>query len=77
MNHVEVSPGHYRHHKGNDYSVIGVARHSETEEELVVYMQEYGDRSLWVRPMAMFMGTVEVDGSDVSRYRYLGEERTK
>lgn len=51
---ADVAVGHYRHYKGNEYTVIGVARHSETEEELVVYRQEYGERSLWVRPKAMF-----------------------
>ena len=68
-----IQPGHYRHYKGKDYTVIGVARHSETEEEVVVYRQEYGDRSLWVRPKAMFLETVEVDGQTVPRFRFIGQ----
>ena len=68
----DVQAGRYRHYKGKEYTVIGVARHSETEEELVVYRQEYGDYGLWVRPKAMFMETVEVDGHAVPRFEYLG-----
>jgi hypothetical protein len=64
--------GRYRHYKGRDYVVLGVARHSETEEELVVYRQDYGDRSWWVRPKAMFLETVEVDGRPIERFRYSG-----
>lgn len=64
--------GRYRHYKGNDYVVLGVARHSETEEELVVYRQDYGDRSWWVRPKAMFLEAVELDGRRVERFRYIG-----
>ena len=45
-----IHPGRYRHYKGQEYTVIGVARHSESEEEFVVYRQEYGDHGLWVRP---------------------------
>lgn len=66
-----VAPGRYRHYKGDEYTVLGVARHSETEEELVVYRQEYGDRSLWVRPLEMFRETVEVDGKEVPRFRLI------
>ena len=68
----DVQAGRYRHYKGREYTVIGVARHSETEEELVVYRQEYGDHGLWVRPRAMFLETVEVDGQAVPRFHYLG-----
>lgn len=68
-----ITPGRYRHYKGNEYTVLGVARHSETLEELVVYRQEYGDRGLWVRPAAMFAETVEVDGAAVPRFRLLEE----
>jgi hypothetical protein len=63
-----LEPGLYRHYKGRDYTVIGVARHSETEEELVVYRPEYGERGLWVRPLAMFTEMVEVDGKVVPRF---------
>ncbi|MDG2285213.1 MAG: DUF1653 domain-containing protein [Alphaproteobacteria bacterium] len=59
---MTAEPGRYRHYKGYDYEVVGVARHSETDEELVVYRPLYGARGLWVRPLAMFMETVEVDG---------------
>jgi hypothetical protein len=67
-------PGRYRHYKGNEYTVLGVARHSETLEELVVYRQEYGDRSLWVRPAAMFAETVMVDGVAVPRFNPMNAE---
>jgi cupin 2 domain-containing protein len=67
-----VQPGRYRHDKGNEYTVIGVALHSETKEELVVYRQEHGEHGLWVRPKPMFLGTVKVDGQDVPRFRYVG-----
>jgi hypothetical protein len=65
---VEVPPGRYRHYKGHDYEVLGVARHSETEEELVVYRALYGDGGLWVRPKAMFLETVTVNGKEVPRF---------
>jgi hypothetical protein len=67
-----VQPGRYRHYKGKEYTVIGVALHSETHEELVVYRQEYGDYGLWVRPKKMFLETVTVDGRAVPRFRYVG-----
>lgn len=67
-----IRPGRYRHYKGNDYTVLGVARHSETLEELVVYRQEYGERGLWVRPAAMFAESVEVAGRAVPRFAFLG-----
>ena len=70
----EIRPGRYRHYKGNEYTVLGVARHSETLEELVVYRQEYGERDLWVRPAAMFAETVLVDGKTVPRFTALGDE---
>jgi hypothetical protein len=66
-----IPPGRYRHSKGREYTVLGVARHSETLEELVVYRQEYGDRGLWVRPAAMFLETVEVEGRRVPRFERL------
>ncbi|UDL05004.1 DUF1653 domain-containing protein [Marinobacter sp. CA1] len=67
-----VAIGRYRHYKGRDYEVLGVARHSETEEPLVVYRCLYGDHSLWVRPLAMFRETVEVAGELVPRFAYQG-----
>lgn len=70
-NQTPVRPGRYRHYKGNEYSVIGTARHSETLEELVVYRQEYGEHGLWVRPKQMFSETVTVDGQDVLRFEPL------
>ena len=69
---TSVPTGRYRHYKGRAYTVLGVARHSETQEELVVYRQEYGDHSLWVRPVAMFLETIEIDGQPVPRFQYLG-----
>ena len=64
--------GRYRHYKGSEYTVIGVALHSETMEELVVYRQEYGDHGLWVRPKQMFLETVYVNGEVMPRFQYLG-----
>ena len=70
---VDVSPGRYRHFKGAEYEVLGVAKHSETEEELVVYKALYGDGSLWVRPVKMFLETVERDGRKMNRFEFVGE----
>jgi hypothetical protein len=66
-----VQPGRYRHYKGHEYEVLGVARHSETEEKYVVYRACYGDCGLWIRPMAMFLETVMVDGRPCPRFRFL------
>jgi hypothetical protein len=68
----DVPPGRYRHFKGGLYEVLGVAKHSETEEEFVVYRPLYGDGGLWVRPGAMFLETVTVGGAAVPRFQYLG-----
>lgn len=67
-----VATGRYRHFKGQEYTVLGTARHSETLQEFVVYRQEYGDRGLWVRPQAMFAEQVQVDGRSVPRFEPLG-----
>lgn len=67
----ELIPGVYRHYKGPLYDVIGVARHSETEELLVVYRPQYGERALWVRPLSMFTEQVIVDGRSVPRFEYI------
>lgn len=69
-----IKSGRYRHYKGNEYLVLGVARHSETEEELVVYRQAYGDRGLWVRPLKMFLESVIVDGQSVPRFELLRDD---
>jgi hypothetical protein len=68
---MPVEPGRYRHYKGNCYEVIGTARHSETEEPMVVYRPLYGEGGLWVRPEAMFLETVEVAGERVPRFSRL------
>ena len=68
-----IKPGRYRHFKGKEYEVLGVARHSETEEELVVYRALYGDFGLWVRPVSMWNETVERDGKTFCRFTYIGE----
>lgn len=68
-----IKPGRYRHFKGKEYEVLGVARHSETEEELVVYRALYGDFVLWVRPVSMWNETVERDGKTFRRFTYIGE----
>ncbi len=70
---ANMKPGRYRHFKGKDYIVLGVARHSETEEELVVYRQDYGDHGLWVRPKQMFLESVEVDGLDMPRFEFIAD----
>jgi hypothetical protein len=64
----EIRLGIYRHYKGQRYEVIGVARHSETHEALVVYRPLYGEGALWVRPHAMFIGTVVIDGVEWRRF---------
>ncbi|MFZ5560912.1 MAG: DUF1653 domain-containing protein [Pseudomonadota bacterium] len=66
-----LRPGRYRHYKGRDYAVFRLARHSETEELLVVYRPLYGAREWWVRPYAMFVETVSVDGRACPRFHYL------
>ena len=68
----ELNSGRYRHYKGGEYEVIGVARHSETDERLVVYRPLYNATGLWVRPLAMFLETVTLDGEPVPRFAYTG-----
>jgi hypothetical protein len=67
-----LRPGRYRHFKGGLYEVLGMVRHSETEEELVLYRALYGDGGLWVRPRPQFLDQVSVDGQTVPRFAYLG-----
>ena len=68
----EPIPGRYRHFKGNAYEVIGIARHSETDERMVVYRPLDNDSGLWVRPVAMFLEMVTHEGQIVPRFTYLG-----
>ena len=67
----EITPGRYRHFKGGEYEVHGVARHSETGERLVVYTPLYGDGGLWVRPLGMFVERVVHDGREVPRFQLI------
>ena len=71
---MEIKPGKYRHFKGNEYEVIGTAKHSETMEEMVVYRALYGEFGLWVRPASMWEETVERDGKTYQRFTYIGDE---
>ncbi len=64
-----VIGGKYQHYKGNFYKALCLAKHSETEEELVVYQAEYGERQIWARPLAMFLGKVRIDGEETDRFR--------
>ena len=71
---MEIRLGKYRHFKGMEYEVIGIAKHSETLEPVVVYRALYGDGGLWVRPAAMWHETVERDGKTYQRFTYIGED---
>lgn len=66
-----IQTGTYRHYKGNTYQVIGIAKHSETEEDLVVYQALYGEYGLWVRPLDMFCEKVKVEGKFVPRFKLI------
>lgn len=66
--------GKYRHYKGNEYEVIGFAKHSETLEELVIYKALYGERGTWARPLAMWENLIEVEGKTVKRFTFIGSE---
>ncbi len=72
---MSIKIGRYRHYKGNEYEVMGVAKHSEDETELVVYRPLYnensGERGLWVRPLDMFIETVDINGETKPRFEYL------
>ena len=65
--------GRYRHYKGNEYELIGIANHSETLEKMVVYRALYGEGALWVRPLSMWSESVEVNGKSVLRFTHIGE----
>lgn len=68
-----IKLGRYRHFKGNEYEVIGIAKHSETLQDYVVYRALYGEYGLWVRPASMFEEEVEKDGKKIKRFEYIGE----
>lgn len=68
-----MKTGRYRHYKGKLYYVIGLAKHSESEEEHVVYQAMYGKRDMWIRPKAMFFETVVIDGTEVPRFEYIDD----
>ena len=63
--------GKYRHYKGNEYEVIGVGKHTETEEELVIYKALYEPYQIWIRPLDMFFETITVDGKEIQRFEKL------
>lgn len=70
---MDLKPGKYRHFKGKEYELIGIARHSETLEPMVVYRALYGERGLWVRPAAMWTETVDREDYHGPRFIYTGE----
>ena len=73
MAETAITPGRYRHFKGNEYRVLCTALHSETLEPMVVYQALYGEGKVWVRPAAMWNETVTRDGKTCPRFTYLGE----
>ena len=71
---AEIRLGKYRHFKGNEYELLGIARHSETMEPMVVYRALYGEQGLWVRPLSMWTEIVERDGYCGPRFQWIEEE---
>lgn len=71
-----VKKGKYRHFKGNEYEVIGFAKHSETCEEMVIYRALYGDGQVWVRPVSMWNESVEYNGKTCPRFTYIEQKNT-
>ena len=69
---MEPKKGRYRHYKGNEYELIGIANHSETLEKMVIYRALYGEGGLWTRPLSMWNETVERDGKRFERFTYIG-----
>ena len=69
---MELKPGKYRHFKGGEYELIGIAKHSETLAPMVVYRTLYGEGGLWVRPAEMWNETVEKDNYHGPRFQYIG-----
>lgn len=70
-NYSHIPLGEYRHYKGNLYQLIEVAHHSETGEAMAVYRALYGERGLWVRPLLMFLETVQHNGKDLPRFQFV------
>lgn len=75
MGNNALKLGKYRHYKGKEYRVIGVAKHSETQEDLVIYEALYDNEvsKLWVRPLNMFLEYIEIDGKQIPRFEYIGD----
>jgi len=71
MNPIQL--GVYRHYKGNEYEVVGFAKHSETLEDMVVYKALYGEGGTWVRPVSMWENPITMNGKTVKRFEYVGE----
>lgn len=75
---MEPKPGIYKHYKGTLCEVIGIGRHSETLEEVVIYKHlgetKFGKDSLWVRPKAMFLEDVTIDGKQIPRFKFIGDK---
>ena len=66
-----IKIGKYQHFKGNYYHVLHIAKHSETDEMMVVYQPDYGERDIWVRPLSMFDETIERDGKTLKRFTFV------
>ena len=66
--------GRYQHFKGNYQQVLHIAKHSETHEDMVVYQPEYGDRAIWIRPLAMFDEIIERDGKTLKRFQFVDDQ---
>jgi cyclomaltodextrinase len=72
MENKVLKLGKYQHFKGNEYEVVGLAKHSETLEDLVVYRALYGENNLWVRPLSMFIEEVDIADKKIPRFKYIG-----
>jgi hypothetical protein len=70
---MSIKPGRYKHYKGPEYLVQGTAKHSETDEILVVYQALYGEFGMWVRPLDMFLETIEIDGAIQPRFKWVSD----
>ena len=73
MEQNDILPGRYRHFKGNEYEVLFIAKHSETNEDMVVYRALYGDFGIWVRPASMWNEIIERNGMIYQRFTYIGQ----